>query len=205
MASSLFWILLSLALYGGVHSLLASHHVKALACRWGGAAARRLYRLFFNLFGAISFLPVLALVAALPDRPIYSVSFPWSLLFRAGQMLAVVGLAAGVLETDVWAFAGLSQAAGREDTLCSPEARRRDGSLVTGGLYRYVRHPLYFFGLVFLWLSPTLSWNTLALDLGVTAYIWIGATLEERKLLVEVGPAYEAYRKKTPMLIPGVK
>jgi protein-S-isoprenylcysteine O-methyltransferase Ste14 len=34
-------------------------------------------------------------------------------------------------------------------------------------------------------------------------YVMIGIRLEERKLLLIFGSAYEAYRSKTPMLIPG--
>lgn len=199
------WTLLAVGVYGLLHSLLASLGVKALACRLGGAAARRLYRLGFNLFAAVSFVPVLALVVLLPDRPIYAVPSPWNWVMRAGQFLAVVGLAAGLLHTDLGSFAGLSQLSGADDSLCNPEGHARSGGLVTGGLYRFMRHPLYTFGLLFIWLSPTLTWNTLALNLGLTAYILIGAKLEERKLLVEFGEAYRAYQKRTPMLVPGMR
>ena len=72
------------------------------------------------------------------------------------------------------------------------------------GLYRYVRHPLYTAGLVFIWLLPIMTWNLLALNIGLTAYILIGATFEERKMLNQFGEKYADYRCKTPMLIPGM-
>jgi protein-S-isoprenylcysteine O-methyltransferase Ste14 len=69
-------------------------------------------------------------------------------------------------------------------------------------LYRLVRHPLYTFSLLVLWLNPVVSQNSLAFYLGATLYIVIGAYFEERKLLREFGEAYADYMRRTPMLIP---
>jgi protein-S-isoprenylcysteine O-methyltransferase Ste14 len=77
--------------------------------------------------------------------------------------------------------------------------------LVTDGFYRYVRHPLYTAGLVIIWLIPIMTWNLLALIIGLTAYIFFGIYFEERKLLQEFGESYREYRQHTPMLIPGLK
>ena len=71
------------------------------------------------------------------------------------------------------------------------------------GLYRWVRHPLYTAGLVFIWLTPVMTVNLLAMNLGLTIYIVLGAMFEERKLLHEFGQAYADYQRRTPMLIPG--
>ena len=49
-----------------------------------------------------------------------------------------------------------------------------------------------------------MTWNLLALIVGLTAYIFIGAHFEERKLLLEFGDAYAEYRRQTPMLVPGL-
>jgi protein-S-isoprenylcysteine O-methyltransferase Ste14 len=66
-----------------------------------------------------------------------------------------------------------------------------------------VRHPLYTFGLLFIWLTSTVSQNSLTVYIGATLYTLIGAYFEERKLLREFGDSYAEYKKKTPMLIPG--
>jgi len=50
-----------------------------------------------------------------------------------------------------------------------------------------------------------MTWNLLALIIGLTTYIIIGAYFEERKLLNEFGDAYAEYRQHTPMLIPGLR
>jgi protein-S-isoprenylcysteine O-methyltransferase Ste14 len=186
-------LLLSIALYGLVHSWLASLAVKARLRLWLGAAADRGYRLAYNAFAVISFLPLLALYALLPDMPLYALPAPWRTALLAGQGLAVLALGVGLLQTGPLSFLGVEQLVGRE---------RASGELVTRGLYRYVRHPLYTAGLAFLWLSPAMSWNGLAFSLGLSAYLVIGAYFEERKLLREYGQAYADYRRRTPMLIP---
>jgi len=73
----------------------------------------------------------------------------------------------------------------------------------TPGFYRVVRHPLYLGFLVAFWSAPTMSLTHLVLALGATAYILIGIQLEERDLSA-VHPEYAAYRRRVPMLIPGL-
>jgi protein-S-isoprenylcysteine O-methyltransferase Ste14 len=58
--------------------------------------------------------------------------------------------------------------------------------------------------MLLLWLSPSVSQNSFALYLGVTLYFIIGAYFEERKLLRDFGEAYAEYKRRTPMLIPGL-
>ncbi len=190
-------ILLAVGAYGLVHSWLASRQAKSLARRLLGPAADRVYRLAYNLFAALSLLPVLALSAKLPNDTLYTFPRPWSLLALAGQGLAALALLVGVLQTGLASFAGLSQL-WRTETAGA-------GRLVTGGLYRYVRHPLYTAGLVFVWLTPLMTRNLLALYIGFSLYLVIGAIFEERKLVAEYGDAYQQYRQQTPMFIPGIK
>jgi protein-S-isoprenylcysteine O-methyltransferase Ste14 len=192
------WILLALAVWGVVHSLLASFWFKGIVRQKFEKLYERGYRLFFNVFAALSFLPILALVVLLPDAPIYTIPLPWSLLTLGVQGLALVGLTYGVFQTGAMNFLGLEQ-------LMNPQAASQPRPLVTNGLYRYVRHPLYFFGLLLVWLVPRMSWNWLAFSIGVTLYLTIGTLFEERKLRQEFGEAYEQYRRRTPMLIPRLK
>jgi protein-S-isoprenylcysteine O-methyltransferase Ste14 len=193
-----FWIiLLAVSLYGLVHSLLASLELKAWANQRFGEYAVRGYRLFYNFFAVISLFPVLALVALLPDQTLYRIPIPWALLAIFGQALALVALAIGVLQTGAASFLGLEQ-------LFQLKTQGKE-SMVTDGLYRWVRHPLYTAGLAFMWLSPVMTANLLALYLGFTVYLVVGVYFEERKLLREFGTAYAEYRRRTPMLVPGLK
>ncbi len=190
-------IILAVLVWGAAHSLLASLAAKARARRLFGARADRLYRLVFNIISAVTLLPILALAFLLPDRAIYRIPYPW-LLFSLGiQGLAILTLAAGLLQTGAMNFLGLEQ-------LFAPP-RMAEARLVTGGLYRWMRHPLYAAGLALIWLTPVMTVNILALNIGLTAYILIGIHYEENKLLKEFGPAYAEYRRHTPALIPGLK
>ena len=184
-------------LYGLVHSILASHAAKGLARRWFGSAADRWYRLAYNLFGAVSLLPVLGLPALLPDVTLYAIPAPWVYLTAGIQLLAILVLVVGLLQTGVWEFLGLRQLAGIEEA--------EDRQLVVQGLYHWVRHPLYTAGMVFIWLVPVMTRNLLALNLGLTLYLIVGALFEERKLAREYGEAYRQYTMRTPMFIPGLR
>ncbi len=70
------------------------------------------------------------------------------------------------------------------------------------GPYRWVRHPLYFCFLVLIWLGAGLTSDRLLFDLLWTAWIVIGALLEEVDLSARFGDAYREYRRRVPMLIP---
>ena len=187
-------IFLAIALYGIVHSILASLWVKAQVRRLAGAEADRWFRLFYNAFAVVSLVPVLAMVALMPDRTLYAIPFPITILTVGIQVLAFLALVYGVWQTGLWSFVGIQQ-------FLDPAKQKRPG-LVLDGLYRYVRHPLYTAGFVLIWLTPVMTLNLLALNLGLSAYLWLGAIVEERKLVHEHGADYEAYRQSTPMLVP---
>jgi protein-S-isoprenylcysteine O-methyltransferase Ste14 len=78
--------------------------------------------------------------------------------------------------------------------------------LVVTGMYRIVRHPLYFGTMIFIaglyLLFPSESMlATLAISY---IYIWIGSRLEERKLREAYGESYRIYAQKVKSLIPYV-
>lgn len=187
-------ILFAVIMYGVVHSLLASSGMKQLIQHRLGGVANRGYRLVYNAFAVISLLPVLALTALLPDFVLYTIPSPWVYLTTSIQLVAVVVLLIGLLQTGVWSFLGLRQLV--------RAGERGQSDLVVKGLYRHVRHPLYTTGLIFIWLVPVMTVNVLALNVGLSLYLVAGALVEERKLLREFGVEYVNYREIVPMLIP---
>jgi len=73
----------------------------------------------------------------------------------------------------------------------------------TPWLYRRVRHPLYVGLIIGLWATPIMSVAHFVFALACTAYIVIGAKLEERDLL-DALPEYGQYRNNVPMFIPAL-
>lgn len=69
-------------------------------------------------------------------------------------------------------------------------------------LYKHVRHPLYFGGILGLWATPNMTVTHLVFAIGLTAYFVIGTLFEEHDLKKEFGKIYRDYQSKTPMLIP---
>jgi len=188
--------LIVVAAYAALHSLLASVAAKARARAALGPVADRVYRLAFNLVAVVTFLPVMAVPALDPGRTLYIVPWPWSAVMVAAQIAAALVVLAGLLQTDPWHFLGLRQLA--DDATGAPP------TLVTTGLYRHVRHPLYTAGAVFLWLTPIMTTTLLALYAALTAYLYLGTLHEERRLRAEFGEAYVAYQRRVPRLIPRV-
>jgi protein-S-isoprenylcysteine O-methyltransferase Ste14 len=200
----MFWLILSVLVWGIIHSLLASRKAKELFLGWFGETLARFYRLVYNVLSGLSFLPVLVIAAVIPDRKLYSLALPWSALMVFGEFLAVVALVVGFRQTDIWEFFGLRQltkpsSRGHPDNLPMEIAQ---GHLVTSGLYRYVRHPLYSAGIVFIWLLPVMTVNALAINIALTIYVVVGTHFEERKLRREFGREYTDYAAVTPMFIP---
>ena len=187
-------LILAVALWSAVHSVLASLGFKGFLRGILGGKAMRAYRFAYNLFAVISFAPIIFFMRSLPDLTLYAVPEPWTYFMLAGQGLAAICLLVTLLQTDALAFAGLRQI-GEGDKV---------PGLVLNGFYRFVRHPLYLFGLLFLWLTPIMTANLLAVYIALTVYIFVGIILEERKLTREFGSAYTDYKSHTPMIIPGL-
>jgi len=189
------WIVLAVCLWGLVHSLLAGHKVKEWARQALGERLGRFYRLAYNAFAGVSFLPVLVIMFLVPDRTLYRVPVPWSLLMIGGELLAVAALLIAFRQTDIWEFIGFRQLGEVE----------KPSKLTTSGLYHYIRHPLYTAGMAFIWLLPLMTVNILTVNIALTVYIVIGATFEERKLRRIFGQEYSDYSAITPMFIPFLK
>ncbi|MEW5960266.1 MAG: isoprenylcysteine carboxylmethyltransferase family protein [Chloroflexota bacterium] len=194
MLPSILAITLFFVIYAGLHSLLASRPVKNWARQALGPGTERWYRLAYNIFAGVTLLPLFPMLALLPDRMLYVAPAPWRWLLATGQLAALAGLGLAFLQTNPWHFLGLAQ-------LLAPPSDV-NGSLVVRGLYCRVRHPLYFFSLLLLWLTPAMTVNLLATYLLFTLYFYIGSIFEERRLVAEFGPAYREYQRLVPRLIP---
>jgi protein-S-isoprenylcysteine O-methyltransferase Ste14 len=83
--------------------------------------------------------------------------------------------------------------------------RKKDHRVVESGPYAIVRHPIYTGILLAVFATAVEQGTGLALVAAalVTVGLWMKARLEESWLRQELGAAaYEAYRRRVPMLIP---
>lgn len=143
-------------------------------------------------------MPVLWLMAVLPDQKLYEISFPWVILSALGQLIGAVIIVLGIWQADAWSFMGIRQ-------IITPSIQDEKTELIINGLYQWMRHPLYTGGLLFIWLTPVMTVNSLTLTIMLSIYLVIGAKFEERRLVHEFGEAYAAYQKQVPMLIPRIR
>lgn len=187
-------IIIAVATYAAVHSLLASLGVKEWARQRFGSTADRWYRLAYNLFAVISFLPILVLLYLLPDQLIYQIPPPWIFLIILGQLAGAIIIVVGILQTGLWSFIGITQ-------IIEP-GNGTSTVMITSGLYRWVRHPLYTGGLLMIWLMPKMTVNLLTIFIILTIYLIVGAKLEEKRLLYDFGDEYREYQQRVPMLLP---
>ena len=95
---------------------------------------------------------------------------------------------------------------GQQEREDSPETLgfENTAQLVTGGLYRYIRHPMYS-SLLFLAWGGYLKQVTVITSLAVliaTIAFFITARMEERENTEVFGDEYRAYMQKSRMFIP---
>jgi len=78
--------------------------------------------------------------------------------------------------------------------------------LVTRGVYKYVRHPLYSSLLFGVWgvCFKSLSWRGGFLALLTSGFIYLTARVEEKENMKSFGPPYREYMKVSKMFFPYV-
>jgi protein-S-isoprenylcysteine O-methyltransferase Ste14 len=118
----------------------------------------------------------------------------WTLLFAA-----LVPLAFGVSALKSHA----KPAASREGDPALL-AFERTTQLVTSGVYKYIRHPLYSSLFLLTWgiFFKNLSTAGIVLAITVTAFLIFTAKADETECIQFFGPDYSDYMKKTKIFIP---
>lgn len=104
------------------------------------------------------------------------------------------------------AFRQLRKQGGKRNRANTPEnfAFENTAQLVTSGVYRYVRHPMYTSLLLLNWglylQDPALL--ILCIPVVLTLMLYITIKVEEEENLKFFGPAYAHYQQHSHMLIP---
>ena len=187
--------LLLLALFGVQHSVMARLGFKRWWTRIVPPAVERstyvmatcaVLALMFWCWVPIT-MPVVWQVESAPG-----VAMLWA-LFGLGWVVVLVS----TFLLNHFELFGLQQVFARLTQHVFPEAEFR-----TPMLYRYVRHPLYVGLLLGLWSVPVMTAGRLLFALGLSLYILIGISFEERDLVRQFGERYRRYRRQVGMLIP---
>lgn len=186
--------------FGLLHSLTADRRLKERVARLiGQRAYDGWYRLAYNLISVLFLSPALLALVTLGNAVVYRIPNWLVPIFLILQLIGIVGLIIATMQIDVLRFAGVSQAIAylRGDPLPLPPE-----PLQTGGMYAWVRHPLYFFSLLAMWFVPIMTDGLLAFNLAATAYFIVGSMLEERRMLRAFGKEYAVYMQQVPWMLP---
>jgi protein-S-isoprenylcysteine O-methyltransferase Ste14 len=111
----------------------------------------------------------------------------------------------GIVAIAVSLFAGSTIPLSLRRALTPIPQPARNASLVTNGLYRWMRHPLYTSMIL-----ATLGWSLVQLSFATALYAMLVALFFDRKVareemfLRERYPQYEDYAKRVRRFIPGI-
>lgn len=193
-------IILLFAAFSVSHTWLASIKLKeSLALKLGNKIA--FYRLFYNVSSMVIFFVFYA-ISPKPDLIVYDLRFPFDIITFALQVLSLAGLIWAARSVSLKEFSGIAQI-----------ERYLNGTYNTGdldeklvlkieGAFKFVRHPIYFFSILFLGLRPAMNLYYLVMFICIVIYFYVGSFYEERKLVKFFGDEYREYQKKVPRIFP---
>ena len=198
-------ILLGMAVFAGLHSLTARQSFKQrIRERVGERLYHGFYRITYNLFALISLAPATLSIGS-SDTIIWKIPESQSLLIPIViiiQLIGTLGMIVSLFQIDILRFAGIKQVWAY---FTDRELPLKNESLQHRGLYRYMRHPLYFFALLSMWFVPTMYDLQLLFTILASAYFIFGSRWEEQGMVKVFGQDYIDYQESVPWLIPFVK
>ena len=183
----MFWFLVPLII--GLSLAGASAFTAGFSRRWGAAGGRMATFILRNLLGIPLWFYGFFLAWVAPSK--------W--VFESGTVTAAIGLLLFIIGAIpvIWGHVELGFRTHMPSIM---------DSLVSSGLYAYVRHPIYSGGILMLaglfLLKPSLT--VLIACAVVIAWAVIQARLEEIDLMERM-PDYRAYMERVPRFIPRLR
>lgn len=193
-------LLALLGFWGFVHSFLASLKVKEFFKKQFGKAIS-FYRLCYNLFSIVT-LYLIWEYSPHPSTKIYQLNPPFDFLVLVPQMLSLLGIIWCFRFISSKEFLGLAQIERFLNKEYSEEELDEKMTFRIEGPYKYSRHPIYFFSIVFLLFRAEMDLFYLTVLIVFIAYFYIGSVYEEKKLVSIFGDDYREYQEKVPRIFP---
>lgn len=193
-------LVLMCSIYAVIHSLLASEKIKNIVSEKTGKLFA-FYRFFYVAF-AVILLYLLIETAPRLDIVIYDLNYPYDLFTLILQLVAVFGFYWAIRYTCAKEFFGFSQIGRYLNGSYSEAEGDENLYLMKLGPYKYMRHPYYFFIILFMLARPFMDLQYLIFCICAVIYFYIGGYYEERKLINKFGNEYLEYMSKVPKIVP---
>lgn len=193
-------LVLFFALYGFIHSILASNRVKMFFRKTFGKLIA-FYRLLFNVFALVGLYLIWDL-APHPSVQIYKLPPPFDYLVLIPQLISLIGIIWCFKYICFKEFVGLNQIERFLKNEYSEKELDENYTLRVEGPYKYSRHPIYFFSIIFLLFRAEMDLFYLTMFISFTTYFYIGSHFEEKKMISLFGDDYRNYQQKVPRFFP---
>jgi steroid 5-alpha reductase family enzyme len=198
----IFLLIFLWGLFGFVHSIMISNSFREMVIKFTGRTFEvYFYRIVYNFISLIIYSIIIYFVKSSPEMFLlpHSLRYAFNIISFMGFLIAITAF----FQTDVLEFLGLKQlwrffmkGKGKQKNLFGYD------KLVINGMYRFIRHPMYFgVSLVFLF-NPFISLLTLADRICAVSYLFIGTFFEEKRMLRVFGNEYRVYKENVPRFIP---
>ena len=193
-------LILAFFLFGVSHSYLASLKVKNyLKLKFPNILP--FYRLIYNLFSVLT-LYLFFIYLPQPDITIYDLIKPFDFIILGLQFLSLIGLIWTFRYFSFYEFLGISQIIRWYKGNYNSNDLDENMTLKIEGPYKYMRHPVYFFSIMFVIFRPIMDLTYLTLVVGIIIYFYVGSYYEEKKLVEIFGEKYKSYQKAVPRIFP---
>jgi protein-S-isoprenylcysteine O-methyltransferase Ste14 len=193
-------IIILFALFGFLHSVLASDRIKQILTeRYGNLIA--FYRLFYNL-GSLILLYLIFKSMPEPRLLLYDLPKPFDLIILIPQFLSLAGLIWASRYFSFKEFIGTSQISRWLHNEYDVSELDEKLTLKINGPYKFCRHPLYLFSILFLAFRAEMDLFYLTALVCIIAYFYIGSVFEEKKLVKKFGQIYTDYQQSVPRIFP---
>ena len=138
------------------------------------------YRLAYNIISLFTFYLFWEL-SPKPDVVLYDLSSPFDIIILLPQFASLLALLWTLKYVDGKEFLGFSQIQRWKSGTYKEEELDEESSLRIEGPYKFSRHPVYLFSILFLGFRPQMSLFYLILFICCVVYFYVGSKLFSHK------------------------